>query len=178
MPRSIDSLLNIALMGQLGQCQPRKRGLDAVLQTGITLQPEASSIMSGEVNSPAGRLLEITTKVEKAGPWFALRITLPPCDFSNLLGLGFWLRSSAASPTLSRACLRIGTDAGYTDHTFDQHILSQSAQGDHHALMMFDKCPTAKQPATWREFILFLPPAQDLNLSLIDMRLFTIGDAA
>lgn len=175
MPDPIAITLNAALVAKRNARQDTGVSLQSGLGAGLSFQTDG--VITGTHKSPAGRLIELQTTVEKAGNWSVLRVTLPDCDLSQTLGLGFWMRSAAATPTLSRACLRIGTNDAHNDHYFDQHILSAPAQGDHHALMMFDKMPMLTASAPWREFLLFLPPAQDLALSIIDLRLFTVGDS-
>lgn len=176
MPAHIAITLNAALVAKVNARQDTSASLHSALGAGLTFQTDG--VITGTHKSPAGRLIELQTTVEKPGHWSVLRVTLPDCDLTQTLGLGFWMRSAAASPTLSRACLRIGNQDGHDDHFFDQHILSAPAQGDHHALMMFDKTPMLSAPAPWREFLLFLPPTQNLALSIIDLRLFTVGDRA
>lgn len=151
---------------------------DAPLPIGLRLHVDPGAVMTGTRAAPRGRLLTLDTTVHNPGTWFALRLTLGTADFSGLAGVGFWLRSAAPKAMVSRACLRSGlADGSHIDCYYDRYILSQANQTDHHDLIMFDHQPTIPISAAWREFILFLPPTQDLECSLIDLRLFTIEAA-
>ena len=177
MTASMIAVLNAPLRSLRDQGLPTGAGLDQPLGTGLRLHADAPDTMTAQLDSPAGRLLDLRTTVDVAGNWLALRVTLAGFDLRAIAGIGFWMRSAADTPTLTRACLRIGTDDGHDDLMFDQTILSDPSQSDHHALLVCDRHPTLDRTPPWAEFILFLPPAQDLHFSLIDLRLFSIpGD--
>lgn len=168
------SVFNAPLMA-LRQQNLGPMALRTPLPHGLRLQSDTAAVITGTMASPRGRLLTLNTTVQNSATWFAFRLTLGQADFTGLAGLGFWLRSAAQRAMISRACLRSGQDDGsHIDHYYDQYILSQAAQTDHHALLMFDRAPTIPTTALWREFILFLPTTQSLDCSLIDLRFFTI----
>ena len=157
------------------QALPPRPLTGAEVVPGLRLSADPAAAMTGTWSSPRGRLLEIETTVTTPGAWFALRLTLPPIDLTGLAWLGFVLRSGAGHGVGSRACLRSGLAGGaHHDLFFDRLILSQPGESDHHDLIAPDRCPGLPLHAPWREFLLFLPPAEDLRIALHDLRLFAV----
>jgi hypothetical protein len=140
---------------------------------GVQFHADPQARIAGRWTSPRARLLEVDTTVDTPGDWFALHIDLPLADLSGVAFLGFVARTAAARAMVTRACLRSGLpEGGFTDTFFDRHILSQPGEGDHVDLLAPDRRPDLPQSAPWREFILFLPPVQDIRWALHDLRLF------
>lgn len=143
------------------------------ISQGVHLFVDPAARMVMRHASPRGRLLELSVRVDLPGDWLALHVPLDLPDLSHMLWFGFALRSAADRPVLSRACLRSGkTGGGFHDQFFDRQILSQPAAADHHDLLAPAHCPDLPVIAPWREFILFLPSAQDYRLSLQELRVF------
>lgn len=147
---------------------------DALPVAGLRLMADPAAQMEVHWSSPRDRLLDIASTVTRPGQWFALRLALDLRDLRGLAGLGFWLRSAAAPALVMQACLRSGTGDGHVDCLFERHILSHTAQSDHHALMLPDRTPALPLQADWREFLLFLPTSRPVTLALHSLHLFTV----
>ena len=148
----------------------------AALGPDLALHVDPAARLDGVWRSPRGRLLELETRVTQPGAWFALHLGLPAqlADLTDVTWLGLAARSSAARAVAVRACLRSGTGDGFHDCILDRHILSQPRDSDHHDLLAPEPHPDLPRQAPWREFILFLPPAEPLDWVLHDLRLFVL----
>lgn len=175
MTRRFDEALNAPLVALRAGVRPATPLDDRPLAPGLGFRRDPAARMTGQWQSPRGRLLELETAVEHPGDWLGLHLALPLPDLAGIAWLGFALRLAAGRAQVARACLRSGRpEGGFHDQFFDRHILAQSAVTDHHDLLAPDQWPDLPQRAPWREFILFLPPERGIALALHDLRLFTL----
>lgn len=145
------------------------------LSAGIALHRDPQAAIEGTWHSPPARLVELQTQVERPGEWLGLHIALPLYDLRGVRWIGVVARTAAGQSLTSRICLRSGTGAGgFQDQFFPTHLLSQPSQTDHHDLIAPDHLPDLPQQASWREVILFLPPAHDIHWVLHDLRVFVL----
>lgn len=169
----------VGTLGQLRDLVLPETALDlggpAELCPGLVLRADPAARIAASWSSPRGRLLELATRVEAPGDWLGLHLTLGLSDLTGLAWLGFAARTGAGQALVARACLRSGlADGGFHDTFFDRDLLSQAAILDHQDMIAPDQRPDLPQQAPWREFILFLPPTQDIDWALHDLRLFAL----
>lgn len=168
--------LNLSLDGLHGA-----DGLGGSLQNitpmcpGIALHRDPGGQIDGSWQSPAARLLELQTQVQRPGDWLGLHVALPLYDLRGIRWIGIVARTAADQSLVVRPCLRSGDDdGGFHDQLFPSHLLSQPSETDHHDLIAPDRLLDVPQDAPWRELILFLPPAHNIRWVLHDLRVFVL----
>lgn len=138
------------------------------------LDPEGGT--SGRWISPRDRIVELEVESDRPSRWLGLHLELPEAaDLSATPWWGFVLRGAADRPVALRPCLRSGRDAasggGFLDLFFARPLVLRPGARDHHDLLAPPRQPDLLAPAPWREFILFLPPAEPFRLVIEDLRL-------
>lgn len=138
------------------------------------LDPEAGT--TGTWESPQGRLVHLRTKVSRPARWLGLHLALPDlADMTEVAWFGAVIRTSAAGPAALRLCLRSGLEAGgFIDLFAGRHILAQPAETDGSALFAPSRLPDLPVTAPWRELIVFLPPGEDVDIVVHDLRVFVL----
>lgn len=147
------------------------------LAPGLRFRLDAEAGQAGEWESPAGRLLSLRCAAPpRPGRWLGLHLEMPMLgDLAGVAWFGFALRAAAARPLALRPCLRSGREGGgFTDLFFNTHALARPGARDHMDMLAPPRVPDLAAPAPWREFILFLPPAEALDLSIEDLRVFVL----
>lgn len=152
--------------GTLGRHVPLVPGVDLHAAPGLGL--------SGRYSAPQGIVLDLEAEITGTPDgWFALHVALPTTDIGTCGICGFAARLRAAQICTIRACLRSGTEDGFTDAFFDKHLIARPDETCHLdalALALRDDVPAH---APWRELILFLP-ITSLRICLIDLRVFLV----
>ena len=147
---------------------------DVLFLPGFKLNADPALELSGSYRSPQGHLLDFDAKtVADTGGWVGLHLSLPATDLGDAGVLGFAARTAGPDILVVRACLRSGTEDGFTDCFFDKYLLVHPQEASHvDALSVHsrDKLPIR---APWRELVLFLPN-RAFKLSLIDLRVFIV----
>ena len=141
---------------------------------GFKLHADPALELAGDYRSPRGRLLDFDARTgPNPGGWVGLHLALRVDDLSGMGVVGFAARMAAPEALVVRACLRSGTDAGFTDCFFDKHMLFRAEEAGHVDALQISERPDLPMRAPWREVILFLP-TRAFKLSLIDMRVFVV----
>lgn len=135
------------------------------------LDPEGGT--TGRWISPRHRMLELEVACERPSRWLGLHLELPEAaDLSAVRWWGFALRGAADRPIALRPCLRSGrAEGGFDDLFFVRPVILRPGARDHHDLLAPPRQPDLLAPAPWREFVLFLPPAESFRLVIEDLRL-------
>ena len=152
-------------------------GNDQPLGPGLMLRLDPQARATGHWSSPEGRLLELHLRISAPGAWFGLHLALPEDlpPLTKVRWIGLAARSGATRAAAIRVCLRSGlAEGGFRDTFFPLHLLSQGRLGDHHDLLAPAQHPDLPATAPWRELVLFLPPAEDLDWALHDLRVFAL----
>ena len=141
------------------------------------LDPEGGS--AGRWTSPRDRIVELTVATGRPSRWLGLHLELPEAaDLAGTAWLGFALRGAADRPIAVRPCLRSGREAeaggGFVDLFFARHVLLRPGARDHHDMIAPPRSPDLPALAPWREFILFLPPAEPYRLVLEELAVFLL----
>ncbi len=135
------------------------------------LDPEGGT--TGRWISPRDRIVELEVESARPARWLGLHLELPEAaDLSATPWWGFVLRGAADRPVGLRPCLRSGrAEGGFLDLFFARPVVLRPGARDHHDLIAPPRQPDLFAPAPWREFVLFLPPAEPFRLVLEDLRL-------
>jgi hypothetical protein len=149
---------------------------EAPLAEGLRFRIDPEAGFEGEIRSPAGRIAELSARPATPGRWFGLHLGLPDMgEIADLGWFGFVLRTAADRPVALRPCLRSGRpEGGFTDLFFARHALARPGATDHHDMIAPARVPDLAAPAPWREFILFLPAGEPLDLSIEDLGIIAL----
>jgi hypothetical protein len=147
-----------------------ERPLFDPLPGGPVIHADPGLAVAGTWASPTARIITIATTITTPGGWLALHLPLP-ADWPAATWVTLIARTSAATATLIRPCLRSGRPDGFHDTFFPRAILAQGRESDHLDLITLAQHPDLTAPAPWRDLILFLPPATDAHVALHDLRL-------
>ena len=141
---------------------------------GLRLHADPALELTGQYRSPPGQLLDLEARTgPDPGDWLALHLALRLDDLSAMGVVGFATRMAAPETLVVRACVRSGTDTGFTDCFFDKHLLVHAHETSHVDALHVGKRADLPLRAPWRDVILFLP-TRAFQLSLIDMRVFVV----
>lgn len=140
---------------------------------GIDLRADPALQLAGRYRSPEGRILELSARPGGQGSWCALHLGFPAGSLQPYGVLGFALRGAAPQMQVLRACLRSGTEEGFSDCFFDKHVLLRPEESSHVDALQAAGRPGLPPEAPWRELILFLPSAA-CDLTLTDLRVFLV----
>ncbi|WP_273691274.1 hypothetical protein [Ketogulonicigenium vulgare] len=133
----------------------------------IRLHADPSGNYQIRWSSPARRVIELEVNCMTPGAWLGLHLPFRVSLFRPKAGLSFAMRAAAIPPLPVYAVLRVPQDgARFRDIPFDRPALVLPQTGYH-----FGACSDPLPLSRWREFILFLPPAQDFCLTLHDLQL-------
>lgn len=165
-----------ALRGQAVAAAPLAGPEPAPFVPGLRLRPDPEAGFTATWESPRGRILSLQGAPARPGRWLGLHLEMPAAtDLTGIAWFGFALRAAAGRPMALRACLRSGREGGgFTDIFLARHALVLPAAGDHHDMLAPDRVPDLPLRAPWREFILFLPPAEPVDLGLHDLRVWAL----
>lgn len=130
---------------------------DTCFQPGVGLHADPGLRLRGNWSSPAGRILELSATVLGKGDWVGLHVKVDLPDISLFNWFGFMCRSVAPKPIMIRACLRSGTETGFRDDFFPQHILAHDTPQSHVDVLHLATMRPVPIRSPWRELILFLP---------------------
>jgi len=141
---------------------------------GVRFSFDPAARFKGQLQNHPDSLLSFKIDKIEGSDWFALHISLGDIDLSAYDVIGFVCKSDAPNAMIYRACLRSGSEAGFSDCFFDKHIVAHSETSTHLDVIDIAQKSTLPKQAEWRDFILFLPADRPLALNLRDLRFFIV----
>ncbi len=140
---------------------------------GAVLRADPGIGLTGNYNSPKGRLLELDVSMKKTGSWVGLHLPIRLKDTSNNGVLGFSCIGYAPEVCALRVCLRSRFSENFVDCFFQKHVLLHEIDSMHVDAISLQPREHVPEICKRRELVVFLP-SSPFRLSLIDFRVFAV----
>lgn len=144
-----------------------------LLSRGIRLDLDMENRRELEVSSPQGTLLRLKAAAQPTCRWTALHIVLGQLNLTDADYVGVVVKSQSHSgSTISRICLRSGTENKFRDCFFSKHLVSTAAPGTHVDILDLRGAKNLPLTSEWRDLVVFFSE-RDIDLTLTKIRFFS-----
>jgi len=141
---------------------------------GVQFSFDPNASFKGSLQDAEDAVLSFKVEQIEGSGWFALHVSLGGIDLTPYDVIGFVCKSDAPSALAIKACLRSGSEAGFSDCFFDKHIVAYGKTSTHLDAIDISQRPDLPQQADWRDFVLFFPHDKPLQVTLRDLRFFIV----
>jgi len=141
---------------------------------GVRFSYDANAAFQGHLRADENAVLSFKVDQIEGSGWFALHISLGGIDLSPYAVIGFVCKSEAPSAVAFKACIRSGSEAGFSDCFFDKHVVAYGEASTHLDVIDIAQTPALPTQADWRDFVLFFPPDKPIEIILRDLRFFIV----